>query len=65
MDAASFFDKHKATLDAALAALESRGYWSAYPEAPSGKIYGETANADAKAAFDASLGKDFALDQTG
>lgn len=65
MDGAQFFDKHRATLDGALAALDARGYWSAYPEAPSGKIYGETANADAKAAFDAALGKDFALDQAG
>ena len=30
----------------ALAALAERGYWSAYPEAPSGKVYGETAAAE-------------------
>jgi phenylacetic acid degradation protein paaN len=65
MSGTVFFEKHRAVLDAAMSALATRGYWSAYPEAPSGKIYGETANADAKAAFDASLGKDFALDQAG
>ena len=29
--------------NSALEAIESRGFWSAYPEVPSGKIYGETA----------------------
>ncbi len=58
-----FFERHRATLDAALAALDARGYWSAYPEAPSGKIYGETANDDAKKAFEAQIGQPFALDQ--
>ena len=57
-----FFERHRATLDAALAALDARGYWSAYPEAPSGKIYGETANDDAKKAFEAQIGQPFALD---
>ncbi len=58
-----FFERHRATLDAAVAAIDARGYWSAYPEAPSGKIYGETANDDAKKAFEAQLGQPFALDQ--
>jgi phenylacetic acid degradation protein paaN len=59
------FDKHRATLDGALNAIAARGYWSPYPEVASGKIYGETANADAKAAFEASLNKPFDLDQPG
>ena len=59
------FDKHRATLDGALKAIATRGYWSPYPEVASGKIYGETANADAKAAFEASLNKPFELDQPG
>ena len=59
-----FFERHRATLDAACAAIEKRGYWSAYPEAPSGKIYGETANEDAKRKFEAQIGQPFALDQT-
>lgn len=59
------FDKHRATLDGALNAIRTRGYWSAYPEMPSPKTYGETAQADGKAAFDACLGKEFALDQPG
>ncbi|MBL8836953.1 MAG: aldehyde dehydrogenase family protein, partial [Alphaproteobacteria bacterium] len=59
----SLFETHRATLDAALAALAKRDYWTPYPEAPSGKIYGETASAEAKARFDAQLGKPFDLDQ--
>lgn len=59
------FEKHRATLDGALSAIAQRGYWSPYPEAPSGKLYGETANADAKARFEAMLGKPFEIDQSG
>jgi phenylacetic acid degradation protein paaN len=59
------FETHRATLDGALEALAKRGYWSPYPEVMSGKIYGETANADAKARFEAQLGKPFELDQRG
>ncbi|MCP5268088.1 MAG: phenylacetic acid degradation protein PaaN [Zoogloeaceae bacterium] len=59
------FEKHRATLDGALNAIRTRGYWSAYPEMPSPKVYGETAQADGKAAFEACLGKEFSLDQPG
>ncbi len=59
------FDKHKATLDRALQAIAERGYWSPYPESASPKVYGEGAAEAGKAAFDALLGKDFALDQPG
>ena len=59
------FETHRAVLDGALEALAKRGYWSPYPEAMSGKIYGETANAEAKARFEAQLNKPFELDQPG
>ena len=59
------FDKHRATLDGALNAIRTRGYWSAYNEMPSPKVYGETAQADGKAAFDGYLGKEFVIDQPG
>jgi phenylacetic acid degradation protein paaN len=59
------FDKHKKTLDGALSAIRSRTYWSAYPEIPSGKIYGENAKAEARAAFEAYLNKPFPLEQPG
>jgi phenylacetic acid degradation protein paaN len=57
------FTKHEDTLQKALAAIESRGYWSPYSEMPSPKVYGETANADGETAFKALLNKQFALDQ--
>jgi phenylacetic acid degradation protein paaN len=60
-----FFAAHRATLEAAIAACRSRGYWSAYPETPSGRIYGETAREEGEAAFKALLGRPFPLDQPG
>jgi phenylacetic acid degradation protein paaN len=61
----NFIDTHRKTLVAAQEALAQRGYWSAYPEAPSGRIYGETAKADGLAAFEARLNKQFELAQPG
>ena len=57
------FSKHEDTLQKALAAIETRGYWSPFAEMPSPKVYGETANADGEAAFKAHLEKSFELDQ--
>ncbi|MGN6591956.1 MAG: hypothetical protein ACTHJX_03570, partial [Terriglobales bacterium] len=59
------FSQHQALLDKALDAIETRGYWSAFAELPSPKVYGETANDSGKAAFEARLGKRFELDQPG
>ena len=58
-----FFATHEELLTTAVRAISERGYWSAYPESPSPKVYGENAAADGKAAFEALLGKDFPLDQ--
>ncbi len=63
--AEEMFQRHRATLEAAVAALASRDYWTPYPETPSGRTYGETANADGRTAFEARRGKPFALDQAG
>jgi phenylacetic acid degradation protein paaN len=59
----SLFTKHEDTLQKALAAIETRGYWSPFSEMPSPKVYGETANADGETAFKAHLDKTFELDQ--
>ena len=59
----SLFEKHRATLEAALAALAKRGYWTPYPESPSPRNYGEHANAEAKARFEAQLNRPFELDE--
>ncbi|HEV7821267.1 MAG TPA: phenylacetic acid degradation protein PaaN, partial [Burkholderiales bacterium] len=57
------FAKHEATLAGALRAIETRGYWSPFPEMPSPKVYGETAAADGDAAFKRLLHQCFQLDQ--
>jgi phenylacetic acid degradation protein paaN len=59
------FERHKALLDRALQAVAERGYWSAFPESPSPKVYGEGAAEAGKAAFDALLNKPFALSLPG
>ena len=59
------FEKHRATLEGALGAIATRSYWSAYPEMPSPKVYGETAPDDGKRAFEAHLGQQFELGQPG
>lgn len=59
------FREHQTTLDGALAAILSRGYWSAYNETPSPRSYGEGAAEAGKHAFEALLGRRFELDQPG
>ena len=59
----SYFERHRATLDRALEAIASRGYWTPYPESPSPKVYGDGAAEKGKAAFEALLGKPFTLNQ--
>ncbi|MBV8569445.1 MAG: phenylacetic acid degradation protein PaaN, partial [Acidobacteriaceae bacterium] len=60
-----FFSRHQQTLERAVQAIHSRQYWSPFPETPSPKFYGETANDDGSRAFEARLKKCFALDQPG
>ncbi len=55
------FERHKALLDRALQAIAERGYWSAFPESPSPKVYGEGAAEAGKAAFEALQNKPFPL----
>lgn len=61
----AWFNEHRPMLDQALAAIKSREYFSAFPEVPSGKIYGENAQAEGKAALERRLGKRFELAQPG
>lgn len=58
-------EKHQNTLNAALNAIKTRDYWTPYPENPSPRAYGETANAEGEAAFKAYLNQSFALDMPG
>ncbi|MCI0365111.1 MAG: phenylacetic acid degradation protein PaaN [Phycisphaerales bacterium] len=58
------FERHQKTLQSALEAIRARTYWSAYPEVPSGKIYGETARDAGLAAFETRLkNRKFPIDQ--
>ena len=58
--------KHKHLLDQAADANRERRFYAHWPEIPSGKIYGETANADGEQAFKTRLNRDFdELRQTG
>ncbi|GAA4071276.1 phenylacetic acid degradation protein PaaN [Nonomuraea soli] len=59
------YEQHRETLDQALKAIAERGYWSAYPESPSPRVYGEGAADEGKRAFEAYLGKPFPLEQAG
>jgi phenylacetic acid degradation protein paaN len=63
--AGALVEKHASRLAAAREAIRERSFWSAYSESPSRSVYGETAAADGKAAFDGHLGREFAIDQPG
>ncbi|MDF1604261.1 phenylacetic acid degradation protein PaaN [Nocardioides sp. YIM 152315] len=55
----TWFDRHRPRLDAAVAAIASREYYSAFDESPSPRVYGEEAAPQGRAAFDAWLGAEF------
>ncbi|HYT09303.1 MAG TPA: phenylacetic acid degradation protein PaaN, partial [Mycobacteriales bacterium] len=63
--AQQFVDRHRETLERALSAIRERGYWSAFPESPSPRVYGEGAAEAGKAAYEAHLGRRFELGQAG
>ncbi|SDH99776.1 phenylacetic acid degradation protein PaaN [Alloyangia pacifica] len=55
------FTRHKPLLESALKALETREFWTPFPEVPSGKIYGETAKEEGESSYAALLGSAFDL----
>ncbi len=59
------FAKHRETLEKALDACEKRYSWTAYPESPSSKIWGNEKPAAGKANFESMLGTDYPLQQPG
>ncbi|MDP3892058.1 phenylacetic acid degradation protein PaaN [Nocardioides sp.] len=61
MTAQAMFDKHRDRLERAVRACETREFHSAFDESPSPRVYGESAAADGKAAFEALLGQAFPL----
>jgi phenylacetic acid degradation protein paaN len=54
---------HRELLDRAVRAAREREYWSAFPESPSPRVYGEEAAARGEAAYRALLGRRFDLGQ--
>lgn len=52
--------RHRSTLVSAVAANKTRQFYAHWPEPPSGKIYGETANTDGELAFNGLLNGQFA-----
>ena len=64
-NAADMFAAHEKTLRDAIAATHTREYFSAFNESPSPRVYGETAAADGKAAFEAWAGRTFPVETVG
>ncbi len=59
--AVHLFEKHVGRLRAAAEACRRRGWFAAFPEMPSGRVYGEDAPAAGRAAFEARLDRPFEL----
>lgn len=57
--AEELFLRHQEILQNAIKAIHAREFYAQYPEAPSGKIYGEDANDKQQALFNNQLGKEF------
>lgn len=53
------FEKHQEILETAVHALHRRDFFTPYPENPSPKIYGETADADGRQQFQNRIGKKY------
>ncbi len=62
---AELYQAHRELLDRAISAAAARDYWSAFPESPSKKVYGEEAAPAGDRAFTALLGQTFPVDVPG
>jgi phenylacetic acid degradation protein paaN len=61
----STVERHRELLERAVRANRERSWFSAFPESPSPRVYGEAAAAEGQAAFEALLNRRFELDQPG
>ena len=59
----SYFQRHSEKLNRALDVCATRESWSGWTENPSSKLHGEALPAAGRAAFEAQLGRPFALEQ--
>src|SRR3954454_3318694 len=64
-DAGELFRAYQDTLEKAVEATRTREYYSAFDESPSPRVYGESAAAEGKAAFEAWRGQSFPLETPG
>jgi phenylacetic acid degradation protein paaN len=64
-NAVDLFAAHEEMLDKAVEATRTRGYYSAFNESPSPRVYGENAAAEGKAAFEAYAGGTFPVETPG
>lgn len=55
----ALFEKHQSLIEKAIHALHERTFYAAYPEHPSPKIYGETADEEGRKKFQGMVGKQF------
>jgi phenylacetic acid degradation protein paaN len=62
---AELYERHRDLLEQALAAIETRTYWTAFPESPSRSVYGDDAAATGESAFRAMLGRPFPAEVPG
>lgn len=60
-----YFNTHRSLLNDAVAALMRRTFWTPFSELPSPKLYGETAQAEGRAAIEALFNLDYPLQQPG
>jgi phenylacetic acid degradation protein paaN len=58
-------ERRRELLDKAVQAIHDRAFFSAFPESPSPRVYGETAADEGRQAFEALLNRRFDLDQPG
>jgi phenylacetic acid degradation protein paaN len=61
LDPNALLEKHRERLDSAVRASTTRGYYAAFDESPSPRVYGEHAADQGKKAFEAWLGAEFPL----
>ncbi|MFN0202217.1 MAG: aldehyde dehydrogenase family protein [Bacteroidia bacterium] len=59
------YQKHQAAIEKAIRAVHTRDFYAYYPEHPSVKNYGETAQQEGRNAFEAQLHHNFTLAQEG
>ncbi len=65
LEPTALLERHRERLDRAIRATATRAHFSAFEESPSPRLYGESAAAEGKAAFDAWLGSTFPVGTPG